>query len=294
MPKSKSSTALFDVLNQGESTPEQKLQVPGWWLKHPDPEDRETEDWEPPAAGVDSTISPSSEKDEPDIERLPTTVEDEPVSDSGSFMVMDGERIRVSFTSFTGAIVVFAVLVLILATYELGRVRGNRGGFSLGYEAGRTSFEARTLSEIENARSRPPATHAVQSLMTSTNRNDERSTMTASLTGALGAVVQWVRDYTYIVAQEFGRDYAEHSDRAQSFLADNGVETVQIRLPNGSVQLITVKGYNRKDATQKIMADQLLEKIHEIGMRYFASGGGYRLRGYFKTLKSNSWTGSTD
>jgi len=63
----------------------------------------------------------------------------------------------------------------------------------------------------------------------------------------------------------------------------------RVRLPGGAIQLITKQGYNQKDSTQRQLAENLLEREHRIGREYFASGGGYRLEGYFKTLKGVTW-----
>jgi len=62
-----------------------------------------------------------------------------------------------------------------------------------------------------------------------------------------------------------------------------------VRLSNGATQLITTQGYNRRDPTQHQMADQLLEKTRTLGAQYYAAGGGYKLEGYFKSLKSDTW-----
>ncbi len=32
-----------------------------------------------------------------------------------------------------------------------------------------------------------------------------------------------------------------------------------------------------------------LEEVHKIGKRFYAQGGGYKLKGYFKTLKGDGW-----
>ena len=59
--------------------------------------------------------------------------------------------------------------------------------------------------------------------------------------------------------------------------------------PRGSIQLITTQGFNRRDAAQKQMAAAALEEVHKIGKRFYAQGGGYKLKGYFKTLKGDAW-----
>lgn len=289
MAKSKSGTALFDLLNKGDTAPEEQLQVPGWWSKKQDqkadesPElDHETEPEQIiPSASAEEASESDSFSDFSD-EVLPTETR-------RSFIVMDGEKIRVSFTSYSGAIALFIVMIVLLGTYEFGRTRGQRLGFTTGYDSGKLSFVADTMNEIENARKQPPATHIVRSLMTSLDISNPRKTVTPDQSITIAGTAHWIRGFTYIVAQEFGRDYKQHADRAQLFLSDHGVDTAKIVLPRGSVQLITTQGFNRSDETQRMMADQLLNKIHTIGTQYFSSGGGYRLQGYFKTLKNDSW-----
>ncbi|MCH8146823.1 MAG: hypothetical protein IH987_02380 [Planctomycetes bacterium] len=59
--------------------------------------------------------------------------------------------------------------------------------------------------------------------------------------------------------------------------------------PRGSIQLITTQGFNRRDPAQKQMAAAALEEVHKIGKLFYAQGGGYKLKGYFKTLKGDAW-----
>jgi hypothetical protein len=100
---------------------------------------------------------------------------------------------------------------------------------------------------------------------------------------------QWIRGYTYIVAQEFSAESAGNAAKAQAFLADHGIVVAQVPYPSGAIQLIATQGYNHRDPTQKRMAEELLKKLHAVGSKYYAGGGGYKLEGYFKTLKSDRW-----
>lgn len=289
MAKSKSGTALFDLLNKGDIPPEEQLQVPGWWSKVREQDDDVDESAEPEPLQEHIIQSASVEEESEPDDLSDFTDEELPTETRGSFIVMDREKIRVSFTSYSGAITLFIVLIVLAGTYEFGRTRGQRLGFTTGYDSGKSSFVADTMNEIESARKQPPATHVVRSLMTSPDKNKPRKTITSKPSIAIEGTAHWVRGFTYIVAQEFGRDYKQHADRAQLFLSDHDVDSAKIVLPNGSVQLITIQGFNRSDETQRMMADQLLDKIHKIGTQYFSSGGGYRLQGYFKTLKNDSW-----
>lgn len=293
MAKSKSSTALFDLLHEGTNNPEEKLQVPGWWSKYSDRKNKEDED----SHDETEEIIPSSKQSEDSdslVDDVPDSIDEELEDQPQPFIAMDGERIRVSFTSFTGAITVFVTLVILLGVYELGRDRGHRAGIRQGYESGQSSFSSQVMDDIEAARNQPPATHVVQSLLANPNSGRRNNTAAGRRMDLTTQGAQWVRDYTYIVVQEFGKDYKDDATRAQSFLQSKGIATERITTPSRSIQLITLQGFNRNDRTQRVMADQLLNKVHKIGTAYFASGGGYRLQGYFKTLKNDSWTRSSD
>ena len=91
------------------------------------------------------------------------------------------------------------------------------------------------------------------------------------------------------MAQEFARPGIGDIAKAQAFLAEHGIETAPVQYESGSVQLITTQGYNHQDPTQKLMANELLKKLHAVRAKYYAGGGGYKLEGYFKTLKRDSW-----
>jgi hypothetical protein len=208
--------------------------------------------------------------------------------ESAPFFEIVAGRVRVSLTSAIAAAVVFVAMVTVLVGYELGMRSGEKGGFGRGYEAGRASYAAEAVDEIELARAQPPAVHLTRSLRAEAapaGQSNERAGASAAVFGT----AEWIRDYTYIVAQEFAAGRTEDAQRAREYLATRGIATALVALSNGAVQLITEQGYNLKDSTQKQLAARLLEQQHEVGSQYFASGGGYRLQGYFRTLKSDSW-----
>ena len=99
----------------------------------------------------------------------------------------------------------------------------------------------------------------------------------------------WVRDQTYIVVQEFPAANVEKARHAREFLGQRGVNTELVSLNNDTTLLIATQGYNHKDPAQKRLAEQLLEKVRTIGTQYYAAGGGYKLEGYYKTLKRDNW-----
>ena len=91
------------------------------------------------------------------------------------------------------------------------------------------------------------------------------------------------------MAQEFTAGHADSARQAKAFLDGRGITTELVQYPSGSVQLITTQGYNRNDPTQRRLADELLNKVRAAGAEFFAQGGGYKLEGYFKTLKQDSF-----
>jgi hypothetical protein len=203
---------------------------------------------------------------------------------------LDGDRVRFSLTSVSAAVLVFVLLVVVFGSFEIGRRFGDRRGFQRGHIAGRASYSADALSEIEAARRQPPATQLLAPL-----RVDAESDPTArdAAPGDSGTPPPegptWVRDYTYIVVQEFSAGRQQDARQAQAFMAEHGIGTEMVKYPSGAIQLITTQGYNRQDPTQRRLADQFLEKVHMLGAQYFAAGGGYRLEGYFKSLKGDTW-----
>ena len=106
---------------------------------------------------------------------------------------------------------------------------------------------------------------------------------------AAAAASGCMRDLTYIVAQEFAPGREEDARRAGAFVGERGIAVDIVRLDGGAMQLITLQGYNHKDAAQKKLADELLKKQRAAGAEYFASGGGYKLEGYYRTLKRDKW-----
>jgi hypothetical protein len=186
--------------------------------------------------------------------------------------------------------VVFVLLVIVFGSFEVGRRFGDRMGFRRGHVAGRASYSADALSEIEAARRQPPATHLLDPLRADAagDRAAAEALPGAPVANSSGQPT-WVRGYTYIVVQEFSAGRRRDARQAQAFLAEHDLETEIVEYPSGAIQLITTQGYNRRDPTQRRLADQLQERVHQLGAQYFAAGGGYRLEGYFKSLKGDAW-----
>lgn len=279
MAKRRRGQALFDLLTEDKEQTAQSLQTPVWWKRsNPDPvrTKRAT------ATKVVTTEPSEAVEPEPEPEETsaPTSVVDE-TNVKPAMWELDGDRMRLSLSSVGVAVVVFMALVMLLGSYELGRRRAADRAFALGYERGRDHYVAQAASEIEIARQQAPATDLIQGLLVSPTDTDG-ATNEATRTS-------WVRGYTYVVAQEFPSGYEEDAVRSQTYLARNGVAVELIRYPSGSMQLITTQGYNRTDPAQSVLADRLRDRVREVGAAFFASGGRYKLEGYFRTLKGDRW-----
>ncbi len=270
MGKSKSGPALFDLLGEDESgKPDIRRSAV-----------RSTPDETRPQKGLPDRAEPDSVVD------APKTAPGSRAGGTSSAVELDDERIRFSLTSFSAAVVVFVVLVAALGAFELGRNLGGKAGFQRGVVAGRSSYEAKANDDIEAARRKPANTKLVEDLLLESSKPAAGQAVTSGLDVKRAALI---RGHTYIIVQEFTAGHEADVDRTKAFLAERGVETERIALTSGSVQLVTTQGYNRSDPTQSTLADQLLKKVKSIGKSYFADRGGYRLEGYFKTLKSDSW-----
>jgi len=277
MTKRKHGPRLFELLGDDREQVSATLEVPRWWsgrAKAPKP---------PPPA-------PAKERAAPSPLRLAPSPEG---TGAASFFEMEGDRIRLSFTSTTAAVALFVTMVMLVATFELGSRSGHRKGLRVGYDRGRESYAAEAIGEIEAARAQPPATHLVGNLLA-----EPRATPAdpAPIQGAAAPTASpaaapsgWIRGHTYIVAQEFAAERPEDAEKARAFLAEHGIETEPVPLKSGAIQLITRQGFNHADPGQKSIAAQLMEKIRSVGGKYFAGGGGYKLEGYFKALKTDQW-----
>ncbi len=213
-----------------------------------------------------------------------------------------GDRLHLSLTPFTAAVGVFLIAVVVLGAIYLGQQRGEKAARRAIIEAGIAGAPA-DADTVEAARQQQPAAHLVESLLANdakpnpSPKTAERAQPKNTPAPALSVTSEtsispqhgWVRDFTYIMTQEFAAGRMEDARRAQDFLASRGFPAEIVKLDSGALQLITLEGYNHKDADQKKKADALLKKQRAAGTEYFATGGGYKLEGYFKTLKKDQW-----
>jgi hypothetical protein len=270
MPKPKRGRSLFDLLPEDDATTPDGSRVPQPWANG-----------EKQVADAKAAAVPPRPKPDQRVGSRTGGKVETPAGPS-RFVELEGDRFRVSFTSLTAAVAVFAAVVVAITLFKIG----DRGGYARGYAAGRASYEAAAMSEIDAARSLPPATQLVEGLLAQPGEQQEPEPIDGA---GERAVPRWIRDHTYVVAQEFPASSAPAADVVREYLAEHGIETELVRYPSGAIQLITREGYSLKDPTQREMAEQLLRRVHAVGSEYYAAGGGYKLEGYFKTLKGDSW-----
>jgi hypothetical protein len=283
--RAKGRATLFEVLRDRESA------LRG--TKHPP---RRSEEPEPQVAAppVDAAPLPKRVAEPPrEAEPLsPAVAQGDGGASAPPLIELDDDRIRVSLTSVGCAFVVFVFAMSVFAGFKVGWHRGHDAGAVDGYELGRASYVAEVHGDIELARSERPATDVIGSLLEQAPAGGAPADAVGATGGSATAAEPpggWIRDYTYIVVQEFLSGNESDAENARRHLAEFGIDAAITETDRGTTQLITTQGYNRNDPTQRQLADQMLSRIHELGAEYYASGGGYKLEGYFKTLKGDAW-----
>ncbi len=288
MAKAKRGPALFELLVE-EGNAAGGVKVPSWWSRQTPLTDLHAAR----AALASGAMPPNYEESpRPTVDRGPTR----------PLFEVEGDRFCVSFSSLSAAVAVFLGLSVVLAAFGLGARRGDQGGFRRGFDAGRVDSSSAVGDEIVALRNQPPASHLVGGLLqdvgvkgASNAIREDRAAMKPATAAPANSpasavpVAGWVRNLTYIVVQEFPAANVEKARHAREFLAQRGVTTELVPLNNDTTLLIATQGYTHKDPAQKRLAEQLLEKIRTIGMQYYAAGGGYKLEGYYKTLKRDNW-----
>lgn len=281
MGKSRRGRALFDLLDQEQAEAAERLKIPSWWDGHRTGE-----------AQPEAPIRMSSGSESPPPGPAMPGAESAPLAE------FDGGFLRFRLSSTMAAAAAFALLAILVTVYQAGRHLGFQAGARRGYEDGRIAALASPDAGLSAARQQAPATHLIASLGTTgaaspgvtPKPGNEASKAEVAPGGELSNPGSpWVRDRTYVVVQEFRADRAEDAEKARQFLEEHGVIAEQVALAGGGWQLITRQGFDRTDSAQREQADELLRKIHQLGGEYYTAGGGYKLEGYFRTLKNDRW-----
>ena len=280
MRRNKHGPALFELLANGEFRSRDSVSAAG---------DEAIED-----CPVDDPGGLETGEVGPSIARPTANAASVPVGHQRA-VEFDGDRLRFSLTSIGAAVASFVLIVLLAGGFMIGHYRGRQSGLAVGYQAGRASYQAATIDDIEAARRQTPSTYLIGGLIESPA--DPGASPAALVPppvrvepGPSGASAEptWLDGFTYVVAQEFPGGSAEDAAAAEAYLGEHGVDTAIVGLANGRFHLITTQGYNRKDPTQRKLSDQLLEKVRAIGVQYYSTGGRYKLEGYLKTYKGES------
>lgn len=267
MAKSKTGPALFDLIDDSEGfTGIQGQSLPRALRKD--------------AAGVLAQRQVADAPIRPDKPRrtAPKTVGAKP-----PLIAIDDDRLVISLGTAQAGVALFALLLFVVASYEIGRQGGEAKGLKEGYEAGRQSFVADASNDVESARAAPPQSEIVSPLLA------DGGGLVESGRGDGDRTPRWIPGHTYVVIQNFGSGRQADAEKAKAFLADYGIESVIVGEEHSGQKLVTATGFDRRDVAQRKLSDAQIERVQQAGKDFFASGGKYRLEGYLDTFKAGEW-----
>lgn len=277
MSKPRQGPALFDLIpDKKQQEAHRILRIPGTWSEEEGVADSSERESTPAPTAASAPVDPAAGTQQGGL--------------LGSVLKLDGQRITLSVTSYGAAIAMFLVLVVLSAAFTLGQRSGVRSGYMMGMEqvqAGRDSG-----GELETARQSPPVAGLIDPLLENAPAPQQPVKLTGSApvqTEKSASAPSWQRDHTYVVAQEFPSSKVQDASVAQSFLSRHGIDAVVVPQNSGGAWLMTTQGYNHKDPLQKKQADLLMDKVRSVGKAFYAQGGGYKMEGYYKTLKGDRW-----
>ena len=310
MRRSRRGPALFELLEHHEDGQSVSRPPNRWWKRS-----RRSDEPPLPAAKVRSSAELSADSGgtpgPPSSTAMRTAISD-PFPDvaavcerrlsqeSDEWLSLDGDRVRLRLTSLGAAGALFIVALGIIIAFGMGSRRGETKGFQRGLASANVDDAASAADEIQAVKSQKPATYLISDLVAGDDRPADASerdrNRTAGAKGPTPSVAadgagrtKWLRDHTYIVAQEMPASNRVQADAAQEYLRKNGIATEIVKPNDRSLFLITTQGFQHKDPAQKKQSEQILDKIRSLGVQYYSSGGGYKLEGYFKTLKQDNW-----
>jgi len=248
------------------------------------------------------TIERSTPKSDQSSSEPPST---SPAS-AGPWISLDGDRIRIALRSVSLAATLFVFILSLLLAYGLGTRQGEHRGLQKALAVQNSPAEKSNPDDIATVRELRPSPDLIKDIAAGTQRPAPQTANPGREPISLSAqekdnrpstapvrqerpAVSWVKDDTYIVAQEMPAAAMASAQAAQEFLARGGVQTTIVKPNDRTLLLMTTHGYNHKDAAEKRHSEQLLERIRALGTEFYAAGGGYKLEGYFRTLKRDSW-----
>jgi len=210
------------------------------------------------------------------------------------FVSMRDDRVVISLSSVSAAVVVFVCVVSLIGAFELGQRRGHASGVLEGFDRATQAGAPAAADEVDAVREGPVREDLLSGGSTTgstESKNPARQELVSGSSKAAAPSVksEWVKGRTYIIVQEFGKDAETDARKAQAFLQTRGIETAVVRLESGTLRLVSTAGYDRQDAKERGRSDELIEKIRTSGAEYYKTGGGYKLEGYFATLRQDRW-----
>ncbi|MBI1826720.1 MAG: hypothetical protein HY287_17660 [Planctomycetes bacterium] len=232
---------------------------------------------------------------QPETHRFEITTD--PQRSGSSWISLEGDRIRITFSSLTAAIVLFLFSLSLLLAFGWGARRGETRGLQRGLAAQSQASDPVRQDEISAVRERKPSSELIKDIAVGPQNPVIQASkpviapkeLPAHSTAQEQAAPNWVKDRTYIVAQEMPASAMASAQTAQEFLVRGGVQTTIIKPNDRTLLLVTTHGYNHKDGAEKHQSEQLLDRIRALGTEFYAAGGGYKLEGYYRTLKRDAW-----
>lgn len=213
-----------------------------------------------------------------------------------SSVAIDEGRLHVTLTSRGAGVALFATLLLLTISFSAGHWMGRSGDG----DSDRIAAEGSDIGAVENAMRTEPAADLFDGVgespvLLSARRPPSRTRIEAPPAVPLAAPgvrersIEWQRDLTYIVVQNFGGNARQDAVAAQEYLAENGVDAEVVGGPDRGFRLIATRGFDWTNPAERKDCESFQRKIHSIGRTYYKNGGRYRLKGYVQTLKADSW-----
>lgn len=214
-----------------------------------------------------------------------------------SSVAIDEGRLHVTLTSRGAGVALFAALLLLTICFSAGHWMGRSGD---GDSDRLAADDGSDMGAVETAMRTEPAADLFDGVgespvLLSARRPPSRTRIEAPPVVPLAAQgvrersIEWQRDLTYIVVQNFTGNARQDAVAAQEYLAENDMDTEVIGSPDRGFRLIATRGFDWSNPSERKDCEAFQRKIHNIGRTYYKNGGRYRLQGYVQTLKSESW-----
>lgn len=221
---------------------------------------------------------------------------DRPSAKGATSVGIDGGMLHVTLTSRGAGIAVFAILLLGFAAFSMGHWAGRSAAVDV--EPQTAKADAQRDDAVARALEAEPASGLFEDVgespirLTATrppSRVSNPPAAPSTVESEPGRTVDWQKGMTYIVVQNFGDNARQDAVAAQEHLGERDVDTEIVGGAGRGYRLIATRAFDWSKEKERRAAKEFERKIHRIGRAYYKSGGRYRLQGYVKTLKSDSW-----